>query len=226
MPLYFNNAPYFSLSNTSATNNVPAATMCMWIYPLSSASDVYLDFSKGDGTSSRFEFLWSGSLWQVSGRALDSDNYSTVQTSAMSNYLNYWHFVTACIDFSGAYAYIDVYDLPNGITTASGSMTNMTAGNTSATDSVQAYIGAQDGNATDAYLDDICFYNRLLSSGELQTMYDNKGKTVSEYGLVHRWRMREKNPTSTASTLVDCGSIRTATTINNGSLTYVEGILT
>lgn len=224
MPLYFNNAPEISVTNKSATNNIGAGSLCMWIYPVEPVeSDVYMDFNKGDGTSSRFEFLYDGSVWQIGGRALDSDSFSTVQTSSFSNYVNVWHFATARIDFSNAYAYIDIYNQPNGHTSASGSMTNMTAGNTSATDSQQVYIGAQNGNAISAYLEDICFYNRLLSAAELQDMYIKK-KNPSEYGLVHRWRMREQHPTSTASVVVDSGSLRSASSIT-GTLTYVDGVL-
>lgn len=225
MPLYFNNGPRFTLTNKSATNNVPAATCCMWIYPvIPTGSDIYLDFTIGTGTSSRFELLNNGTLWQLGGRALDSDSFSSIQTPTFMNYLNNWHFTVARIDFSNAYAYVDTFDIPNGHLSTSGSMTNMTAGNTSATNSVAATIGAQDGNPINGYLDDICFYNRLLSAPEIEDMY-YKQKEPSEYGLVHRWRLKEKHPTSSAVTLIDSGSIGTATTITGGTLTYVEGIL-
>jgi hypothetical protein len=225
MPVDCNAAAYFDLTTRSATNNIGAATCTMWVYPASSGSHVYLDFSRGTSTSSRFEFLFNGTNWQIGGRALDADGFSTHGGAAYSNYATNWHFATARIDFSNATGYLDVFSVKNGHVSSSGAMASMTAGNTSATDSQGATVGAQPGggNVPDAIIDDVCFYTRLLSTAELENMYYTK-KNPSLNSLVHRWRLKEKHPGSAAATLVDEGTIGTATTIT-GTLNYAEGVL-
>lgn len=222
MPVTLNGSSYFDITTKSALNNVSAATVAMWVYPTTGSSEVWLDFSRGGSTSSRFEMLYNGSSWQIGGRALDSDSFSFIQLS-LGNYANNEHFVVTAIDFANATGYIWVIDSVNGFNSTSGSMTSMTAGNTSSTDSQAATVFSQPGGSSIATGDaaDVCMWTRLLTTAEVQSMYTcrNAGSTVLPQSLVHRWRLREKHPTSTAGTIIDEGSIGSATSIT-GTLTY------
>ena len=222
MPVQLNGSSYFNVTTLSALNNVSAATVALWTHPTVSGSHVWLDFSRGGSTSSRFEMLYSGSNWQIGGRALDSDGFSSI-TLTLGSYANNEHFFATAIDFSNATGYIWVMDSVNGINSTSGSMTSMTSGNTSATNSQEATVFSQPGGSSypTGHGGDVCMWTRLLTTAEVQSMYTcrNAGNTVLPQSLVHRWRMREKHPGSTATTLIDEGTIGSASSIT-GTLTY------
>lgn len=227
MPVQLNGSSRFELTTRSALNNVSEATVAMWVYPTTSGTDVWLDFSKGDSTSSRFEMLYDGSDWQIGGRALDGDDFSTL-TMSLGNYANNEHLFVAAIDFVNAIGYIRVIDVPNGFNATSGSMTSMTAGNTSATDSQVAAVFSQPGGSNEptGYAGDICMWTRIMKDSEIVSLYTcrNAGNTVIPQNMVHRWRLREKHPGATATTLIDEGSIGSASTIT-GTLTYSSVVL-
>lgn len=227
MPLYFNNVPHIELSDKSTLRNIATATVTMWVYPVAPLGNyIYIDIAYGIGGSARLEILWNngGAFWQLGGRALDADAFSTIVTGAFANYANNWHFLACRMDYSNAFGYIDVYDEINGHTTASGAMTNMTAGNTSNTDSFRNHYVSTAGNPVSGNIDDVCIYTRLLSNNEIIDMYYKK-KQPSEYLLAHRLRMKEKHPGSTATAVVDTGYLQSATSIVGGNVTYADGIL-
>jgi len=68
------------------------------------------------------------------------------------------------------------------------------------------YIGALDGprKYADANLEDLRFYNRILSAGEIQTIHNCRGTDGIRYGLTNRWMMNDGSGTASgADSVID-----------------------
>lgn len=77
-------------------------------------------------------------------------------------------------------------------------------------------------------LDDIRFYNRVLSLGEIQSIYYTMSKDSIEYGLISRWVFNEKTVGQQITTSVDLAGRNNLVPVGAGASPsiYVDSIIT
>lgn len=181
--------------NTAFIKNVAGYTACCWVYPVSTGnSRSAISISRGDNTASpRCDLLVAGSggtLMAYAGRALDSETISSFGASALAVSLNIWQFIGVTVNCVSRVAKLF---LNNSVET-SGTLTNMTSGNTSNTNPQRTSVGNHPAGTTpgNAYFDDCRIYNRTLSENEMFTIYGCNGVDSIVLGLEARLLFSEK----------------------------------
>ena len=159
-------------NTVNQTANVPGLTMTAWVN-LDSVigNDTEIGyFSVGGSNAARFLFgvgALNGSV-RVGGRTLDSDSFSEFQTGASEISANQTYFLAAVIDYQNQTMrlHIDnkVINPGDAGTTFSN---NLSAGNTSNTNSTNALIGE---STFDGRIDDVRLYNTALTVSEVQAV--------------------------------------------------------
>jgi hypothetical protein len=189
-------------NNLLTTQNVPGVTICGWAIPESTSSfgsaHSFIASSIGTSTTSSrvliFQSVASPSLWSCGGRRLDTDGFSALFDNAVS-VANLVH-VGAVFDFANS----SLVFYENGVSVASSSPG--WGGNTSNTAGQRTALGANDDGGSEYYdgrIQDLRMYNRALSAGEMGTIYAARGHDNLLYGLIHRWKLMELSPGTSAS---------------------------
>lgn len=155
--------------------DIPAISISFWIDNLVLSDNPGFFEITTAGGSARIEALWrSGdALIRAGGRALDSDSFKTIDSSASVLDTNL-HHVVIVFDYQNdsAYIYID------GVLDVSDTNMGWTAGNCSNTAPAEADVGGANslGNAADANFHDFRGYKRALTAKEVMTIYASEGK--------------------------------------------------
>jgi len=146
----------------------------------------------GTTTSSRLGLiLITGGVLGCIGRDLDGVSPTTVLSGGGAFAAGVWAHVGASYDCATRLASLYV----NGVFVASGTFTNSSGVNFSATNSKNASIGS-GADGTDVFFDgdieDARVYGRVLSDAEFMTIFSAMGKDGIVQGLQGRWHMRER----------------------------------
>lgn len=224
-------------NNIDVLNDVSGATLMAWIKPNnlgSAGTQVYAGFSFGPGTgvptlSSRLslEQTPGASTLRSVARSLDADVASTIDSTSVP-LDDQWNHIAVVASFANATGRFYI----NGALSNQSTYAVMTLGNTSNTNVRNAAIGAQENGASDFYngeIEDIRLYERVLSDGEMSTIFANHGSDGIVSGLVLRFLCNELGVGQTVAQIVSTageGTVhgRTATPVN-GPVTYQPGVL-
>jgi len=184
----------------SATTFDPPAncTVSFWVYNMDSQDGRVLGHSDEweiyfNGTDIHNDMNWGSSL--ISTRALNIGNlYHVVMTRAS--------------DYSRQ-IFID------------GELDNSDSGGDATTAAATLYVSSRQTPSyhLDGYLEDIRIYDRVLSAGEVETIYACKGIDNITYGLLHRYMLNELPMDLTASGV---GSIKDLG-LNQNNMTPTNG---
>ncbi len=164
--LYFNGTNnYVNIPHNSLFNSFPF-TVSAWIKIPVVNNNVAYSGLVGNYTAGSFNGWMFGignnqvQFWDYR----DSSNNIPISVATATHYNdNKWHFAVVTVTSSGAIIYID------NVSKVSGGWTG-TAGSTTTTQPLQiANYGGNYGNAT---IDDVRVYNRALSAGEVQQLYN------------------------------------------------------
>jgi hypothetical protein len=203
-------------TNLPALNNVGGATMTCWVDlndlpdPTVNSFYAFCEFSVGPGNSindnSRFAYEFqnrapSGTQVDIGivCRAQDSDGGSEVDSAANSAIAGK-AFYAASIDYTAGFVRIYI----NASLVATGTASNMTIGNTEATNSAVAGIGSADDGLsefTNGRLEDLRIYSRILSDNEILTIFSCQGIDGIVQGLQHRFELQSGKDGGSAASL-------------------------
>ena len=211
--LYFNGTNnYVKIPYNSSFNSFPF-TVSAWIKIPVTNNNVTYSGLVGNYTVGSFNGWMFGignnqvQFWDYR----DSSNNIPISVITATHYNdNKWHFAVVTVTSSGAIIYID------NVSKVSGGWTG-TAGSTTTTQPLQiANYGGNYGNAT---IDDVHVYNRALSAGEVQQLYNigsathidvppALGQTTNcssglSCGLVGYWTFDGKNTNWTTGVTAD-----------------------
>jgi hypothetical protein len=133
------------------------------------------------------------------GRDLDANSPTTVNSSGPGAIVaNTWAHVAGTYVNSTRLASLFI----NGAAAGTGTFTNSSSVNFSATNEKNGRIGAGvDGTANffDGDIEDARIYSRALSLAEILTIYTSRGRDGITFGLRGRWRMNELGIGATAA---------------------------
>jgi hypothetical protein len=127
----------------------------------------------GTSASSRLRLLLTAGFPSLIGRTLDANSPTTVVGTTVL-VINTWTHVVGTFD--GATRLASLY--VNGVATGTGTFTNSTAGNFSATNSKNGAIGSGVSGVDtwfDGQLADLRMYNVVLTADEIKTMWAMMG---------------------------------------------------
>ncbi len=224
---------YLTIVTRPQLKNVAGATIMCWFkmnaYPSVLAGLVA--FSTGNSTTASrlslsIDNVTSPARIGCRARALDNDVISTLTDNAAGNTLTtgiWYHGAIAC-DFSTKTGYLYL----NGDAHTSGTLTTMTAGNTSNNDSQHASIGALPGanNFLNADIEDARVYSRVLSAAEIKDIYTTRTQTPTNvYGLVGHYHLNENTGTLANGSAKDLSSVASALNVAGTAPVYSAGVL-
>jgi hypothetical protein len=131
---------------------------------------------------------------------------------------------SATLQVETRYHIVCTYDSSNNAQIyINGSLDNSGSGNDGSPSSNNISIGVRTGSSNyyDGYVEDVRIYDRVLSAGEVETIYAVNGIDEIVYSLLHRWLLDEKAPNSEASgvgSIKDNGQNQLNMTPNNSPL--------
>lgn len=188
---------YILLPSSTLLRNVSGACICGWVYHLSSSPFLNGDRMFDVGTSgaaddTRFCLgIQDSGVSYVAARTLAADAITVRNdTTVLSN--NTLYHIAANVDFVNQLIYFYV----NGAFSSTPSAGTWTAGNTENINCLSSAIGSSPAGARfwmDGRLDDVRCYGRMLSAGEISTVYSCRGVDGIYYGLQARFLLNEKH---------------------------------
>jgi hypothetical protein len=181
----------------NTVRNVPGATLCGWVN-LTSKTALQTLFSLTINTGRTFSRCGIYAVAtdtihiRASGRALDADTAADFITAGLSVTAGVWSFIASTFDYINRRMQIFL----NTASELSPLLTGWTSGNCSNTPTLANTLGNKDDSFANYPLigsaEDLRIYNRVLSSAELETIYNCKGSDAIYYGLTGRFLMSEK----------------------------------
>jgi hypothetical protein len=147
-------------------------------------------FGSDDNWEIRICTDWSSGVWKFANELYASSN----QVPCISNTtiaLNTWYHLCATLSSSGAGGPGSVAQVyVNGVleNTKTYTATDTQSSNVMG---IGSRTTAISGQSTNGILDDLRVYNRVLSAGEIQTIYNCQGSDHIWYGLVNKWLLNE-----------------------------------
>jgi hypothetical protein len=178
--------------------NVAAGTMAMWARiesPFAVTDRILMKFSTGTGANTtRVSIGIAAGIVgiQIGCRILDGDTLASHQSNfGTPPGIGEWHHYLVTFDFTLKRFYI-YYD---GALFNATQMTATTAGNTSDTASLAAYIGYENTASPNRFwpgsMDDVVCFNRLVGANDAQTIYASRGRAFLLNGLTGYWQCAE-----------------------------------
>jgi len=186
---------YTSVGATSAANGITSYSVSAWVNLASSTVTEQFVFARGSSNTYNGQLYLYVNAHEIN---LDVESVNTAHVTASSSAViintNTWYYVTATVDGSNAYIYVN--GVLNSTTALSGGATAlMTAG--TAYDN-QTTIGAQTfssftpQNMLNGSIDDVRFYSRTLSQAEITQLYSGTSPTNCDQTCIGYWKLDEQ----------------------------------
>lgn len=185
--------------------NVSSSSMTLWTRPASISSGAHVLAAVSNGISLSVEFRISierqAAQIRVVAHSLDGDATSNINV-ADQFVAGEWAHYAATVDYSTATGRL----FKNGVLVGSGTFTNMTAGNTSDTDSLGISIGAHGGDARfyDGDIEELLIWDRQLGDAEVASIFAKHGLIGgSRATMIAHFPLRDLAPGDTVVTPAD-----------------------
>lgn len=208
-------------SYTTATS----FSIAMWVKPATNATSTvkYWFHSRNSGSTSFFDnniFIRHspsfGIQFGLGGQT--SQNVTTLNSSAaLPGTFNLWyHYV---VTYNGTTKAAIIYR--NGSSVDSGTLSSSVTFNTSSARNIAfgGVAGSTAGNYTDVSIDEVGFFNKVLSSTEVTTIYNSRSpySLTGFSGLVENWKFDGSGTSSTGTANV---TLYNTPTYTNTPTTY------